>query len=302
MIKHEKTIAACVVTYNRKDKLVKCLHALLNQTYSDFQIIVVDNASTDGTKDAIQEFIQNNQIRYYNTGKNLGGAGGFNFAIKKVANKFSYLWIMDDDTYPNNDSLEEFVVHINTLDNEFGYLTSLVEWSDGSACLMNIQTLHDKPFSKIKFLENGLIPVKSASFVSLFIKSDVVKKVGLPIKEFFLWGDDTEYTQRLNSYGGYIVTSSVVLHDMENNDGIDILNSDYNRIQRYTLFIRNRIYIAKSSENKSKIIRAYLSPFKQCVRVLFKAKDNKFGRIRIIVKGLLQGIIFSPEIEYLEDI
>ena len=98
MIKHEKTIAACVVTYNRKDKLVKCLHALLNQTYSDFQIIVVDNASTDGTKDAIQEFIQNNQIRYYNTGKNLGGAGGFNFAIKNVANKFSYLWIMDDDT------------------------------------------------------------------------------------------------------------------------------------------------------------------------------------------------------------
>lgn len=60
--------------------------------------------------------------------------------------------------------------------------------------------------------------------------------------------------------------------------------------------------LAKSSENKSKIIRAYLSPFKQCVRVLFKAKDNKFGRIRIIVKGLLQGIIFSPEIEYLEDI
>lgn len=101
---------------------------------------------------------------------------------------------------------------------------------------------------------------------------------------------------------GYIATDSVVIHDMATNDGVDILNSDFKRVQRYSLFVRNRMFIAKLSGNKGEMIRAYISPFKQCIRVFFKAKDNRIGRMKITIEGFWKGLSFSPQIEYVENV
>ena len=84
MIMSSKKIVACIVTFNRKEKLKNCIEALLAQIYTDFKIVIVDNASTDGTQSSLAEYIKDKKIEYYNTGKNLGGAGGFNYAIKNV--------------------------------------------------------------------------------------------------------------------------------------------------------------------------------------------------------------------------
>lgn len=69
-------VAAVVVTYNRLPLLRQCLAALKNQTVSPAAVWVVDNASTDGTAQAVQA-MQFPQLVYRNTGKNLGGAGDF---------------------------------------------------------------------------------------------------------------------------------------------------------------------------------------------------------------------------------
>ena len=66
-------IAAIVVTYNRKKLLRECIDRLLKQNYSELDIIVIDNASTDNTKDEIINLIEENKIIYVNTGENLGG-------------------------------------------------------------------------------------------------------------------------------------------------------------------------------------------------------------------------------------
>lgn len=71
------TIAAVVVTFNRKELLKENIEALIKQTYKEFDIFIIDNASTDGTEESIREYIQSNKIKYVNTGKNLGGARGF---------------------------------------------------------------------------------------------------------------------------------------------------------------------------------------------------------------------------------
>ena len=73
-------IAVVVVTYNRLKLLKKCIYNLKNQRNVD--IIVINNASTDETEKYIQS-IKNEKIIYCNTGKNLGGAGGFSYGIKK---------------------------------------------------------------------------------------------------------------------------------------------------------------------------------------------------------------------------
>ena len=93
-------IVAVVVTYNRKDLLVTCIGNLLNQTQGNPDILVIDNASTDGTGDMVKEkFGEETRVKYINTGANLGGAGGFSYGINVAVNQgYEYLWIMDDDS------------------------------------------------------------------------------------------------------------------------------------------------------------------------------------------------------------
>ena len=77
----KKSVAAVVVTYNRKDLLLECLDCLSRQDLAglaagyELQVIVVDNASTDGTEQALAPLVEQGSIAYYNTGENLGGAG-----------------------------------------------------------------------------------------------------------------------------------------------------------------------------------------------------------------------------------
>ena len=102
-------IVALVVTYNRKNMLKENIESLLNQNTSEFDILIVDNASTDGTEELVKSF-KNDRIIYKNTGANLGGAGGFNYGVRLSIEKgYDYCWLMDDDTIPKNNSLEELI-------------------------------------------------------------------------------------------------------------------------------------------------------------------------------------------------
>ena len=91
-------ITAVVVTYNRLEKLKKVIESVRSQTASLLQILVVNNGSTDGSREWLES---QNDIYLINQG-NLGGAGGFNTGMKQaVLNGTDYVWIMDDDVYPH---------------------------------------------------------------------------------------------------------------------------------------------------------------------------------------------------------
>ena len=101
-------------------------------------------------------------------------------------------------------------------------MSSIALWKDGSLCKMNIQKLSEKSLEQYKLMEKGVVFADYASFVSCFINVESIKKVGLPIKDFFIYGDDMEYTMRLNTYKpGFVVSTSVVIHKMKENDGIN---------------------------------------------------------------------------------
>ena len=99
-----KRTAAVIVTYNRKAMLQRCLRALCTQTAGVPELWVIDNASTDGTAELVVQ-LNLPTMHYYNTGKNLGGAGGFACGIQQAAcSGAEYLWIMDDDCLPEPDA------------------------------------------------------------------------------------------------------------------------------------------------------------------------------------------------------
>lgn len=76
-------VVAVVVTYNRKKLLEENIKALLEQEDKDFDILIVDNSSTDGTQEMVEKY-KTDKLKYINTGKNLGGAGGFNFGVRQA--------------------------------------------------------------------------------------------------------------------------------------------------------------------------------------------------------------------------
>ena len=91
-----KRTAAVIVTYNRKAMLQRCLRALCTQTAGVPELWVIDNASTDGTAELVAQ-LNLPTMHYYNTGKNLGGAGGFACGIQQAAvpgQSICGLWMM----------------------------------------------------------------------------------------------------------------------------------------------------------------------------------------------------------------
>ncbi|MBQ9391608.1 MAG: glycosyltransferase family 2 protein [Lachnospiraceae bacterium] len=293
-------VAAVVVTYNRKELLKECIEALKASTCS-VNIIIVDNNSTDGTKEYIADLIGKDVI-YKRLKKNLGGAGGFSAGMKYAVKKgYEYVWIMDDDTIVKKDTLEVLLKAKDEISDDFGFISSSVKWIDGSDCKMNRQTYKEQISDYEKsYVMKGIYPVKAATFVSLLFSSDAIKQIGLPLKEYFIWGDDKEYTLRMsNEFACYNVVDSQVVHKMNNNEGSNITKDDIGRIDRYYYAYRNDFATARSQGIKDLLI--YMAGFMlNAVRIILFAPSNKSKRLGIMLKGLKDGIAFRPRVRYVK--
>lgn len=286
-------IVAIVVTYNRKELLRECILSLINQTVSNnISIIIIDNNSSDGTREMIAEMMNDDRIAYCNTGKNLGGAGGFEYGVcKAMEREFDYLWIMDDDCIPENDAAEQFLSAAKKLGN-FGFMSSYVKWIDGTVCTMNVQRKNIA--RKLNKFDKEMIPIQIATFVSMFIPYYVVKETGAPIGEFFIWGDDWDYSRRISKkYPSYLIMRSVVTHKTLHNYGCDVSNDVPERINRYWYFFRNRVYQAKT-EGMLGFVYWILNLAKNILKVLIFSQEKK-ERLKIIFKGTIDGIKFNPK-------
>lgn len=292
----EKTVACVVVTFNKLEFLKRNLNCLQQQTQKINNIIVVDNASSDNTQEYMEKY-SNEYVNttYYKLKENIGGAGGFNFGIKKAYDtKADFIWIMDDDTMPNEDALEKLFRADAVLENNWGFLCSNVRWVDNSPCVMNIPVPSNNWNDKII---NGLVKCDYATFVSFLVKRECVKEFGLPIKDFFIWGDDTEYSGRISKkYNSYMVNDSIVIHEMAINNDINILRDSVDRFPRYFYRYRNKVYTFRKN-NKEELIKFTGHTLKTCFLIAFTRNNRKIRKISIILKGYFKGFIFNPKIE-----
>lgn len=294
-------VGAVVVTYNRREMLGQCIERLLAQTIP-CDVLVVDNASTDGTGEWMEEICGRNQkVQYRNTGKNLGGAGGFNAGMRwAVEAGYTHVWIMDDDTLPEPHALEMLLEADGLLGGEYGFLSSVALWTDGRECRMNRQKLKKAYYERVELLEHGIILAEQATFVSCLFRAEVIAKAGLPITEFFIWGDDIEYTRRLSvrmKLPCYLVGKSRVIHAMKENNGSSIAIDMPQRIGRYNYAFRNENYLYRQEG-----IRGFVFYTAKCalnlLRILRFARNYRIKRMAIIVKQYVLGLFFNPRVEY----
>lgn len=291
---------AIVVTFNRKTLLEENINALLMQTRDDFDICIIDNASTDGTRQLISQYASERMI-YKNTGKNLGGAGGFAFGVKQAVKLgYEYCWLMDDDTIPEVSAFSSLVEKAEQLNGQFAFIGSMVHWTDGTPCIMNMTKASNEWYLYEKEIKLKLVPVARCSFVSVLIPISAVRKVGLPLKQFFLYGDDTEYTERLQKTGkGYMDLESIVVHKMAVNAGTDITTIPLDKLDRCFYDSRNRFYIARKNGAYGIAVYFYYQ-LKFVKDILSKSKDAKKERLLVLCKGTLAGLVFFPHVEYMK--
>lgn len=289
----EKRIVAVVVTYNRKELLCECLDALLGQTVPVGRIVVVNNASTDGTLDLIAErgFATNSKVEILNLPNNVGGAGGF-YAGMKLAREIDWctgVWIMDDDTIPTSTCLEELLKAASLLKGRYSFLASSVYGPNGE--YMNVPTVDTRTSSSgyvdwYQYLKDGLVAVREATFVSLLINRKALESCGLPCKDFFIWGDDTEYTTRLVRHcdRAYMVGSSVVMHKRNGGKTLSWENeTNPQRIRFFSLQMRNSATILLYYNGWHVFFNYEKQCMKRCLSLLLR---GRISQAAIIVKSI----------------
>lgn len=295
-------VAALVVTYNRKNLLVECLKAIESQTVSVDRIVVIDNASTDGTHGLFSEsgeFYGDSLIDCRRMDSNLGGAGGFNMGLK-AAHKTDcdWVWLMDDDCIPNPDTLAELLKGAAKAYENDGcdpsFMASSVFGPKGEP--MNVPTVDKRPSENgyadwYTGVSDGLVKIESATFVSLLINDAAIEKLGLPVASFFIWGDDSEYTTRLTHYFGpaYLVGSSKVLHKRVNAKSLDIQNeNDPARIANFHNLYRNNLVVSRYHHGKKASTKAVVGNLLNSARCLVRG-DGGFAARRARSGAILTG-------------
>jgi GT2 family glycosyltransferase len=245
-------VVAVVVTYQRLELLRDALAAVLGQVRPPDAVLVVDNASTDGTAEAVRaEFPE---VDLHVLRHNTGGAGGFAAGLRRALESGADLvWLMDDDTVPREDAL------LRLLEARAGaaapaLVASRVVWTDGRDHPMN--TPRPWPLARRRQREaaaaQGCVAVRSASFVSVLLDADAVRAVGLPVADYFLWNDDFEYTARLlRGRSGLLCPASVVEHRT-----VRFGDSEADPGGRFYFEVRNKVWLFTRSPSLAPLERA----------------------------------------------
>lgn len=294
-------VVAVVVTYNRLALLKESIEALKAQSTPLKKIVVVNNGSTDGTTDWLNQQLELTVVHQ----ENLGGSGGFYTGIKRAyALEADWLWVMDDDTICTSDSLEKMLLKVPIFaPGKVGFIGSKVIWKDGSPHNMNLPDVKlffnkDVPFNL--YDQHNVLLTEGCSFVSILINAAAVKKVGLPYRDFYIWGDDQEYTRRITKAGylGVYCADSIALHKTPNNHRAYIYTDTPNNLWKHEYGFRNEFFMVRRDKG------FFFYFFYMLARVLYgtikivKTRKTDRGKfIAVLFRAAGKSFSFHPSID-----
>lgn len=309
MPRESNNIICVVVTYNRISLLKECIEALKNQTIRPSRIIIVNNNSTDGTNEYLGKLSEDELYKTISLPENIGGAGGFSTGIKEAALEHAdWIWLMDDDTLPTPDCLEKMLPF--TREEKVGFICSKVVWTDGQLHKMNAvrtdidQSRKTEIASSTSVDSNCFLLTNSCSFVSVLINGHIPWKLGLPYKEFFIWCDDAEYTERItsNGYDGIYATDSVAIHKTKENYESSMYTIPASASWKLFYGVRNEAFRRRKRRGWLRFIFSHLYKFYLHAHHIKKRKLPK-AEERLLLeanrRGLWAALTFSPKIDYL---
>lgn len=279
-----------IVTYNRLEKLKKALRCYEEQTQSFRNLIVVNNHSFDGTEMFLQKWkeCKTSQFGKYviTTKDNLGGAGGFYYGEKlAMSMNPDWIFIADDDAYPEPDMMEKFYEFSNTHKiSDYSAVCAAVLFPNKSvACEHRSRFIADAKghFSwdavPLEEYQQEFFNIDFLSYVGPFLNAKAIQNIGFVNRRFFIYNDDSEHSLRLRHYGQLICVPKIkIVHDVKQvgqykgqnpNDNMLVTWGDY-----YTN--RNEMYMFKKHLPKVAKVR-FKTAFKRHLKGLDKTAYEK---------------------------
>jgi dTDP-4-dehydrorhamnose reductase len=296
---------AVVYSYNRKELAVQCLASIRTQIVQPERIVFVDNGSLDGTREYLEKegFLADPRFDFIRLERNTGAAGGLLTGITEAYRRgCAWVWVMDDDVVCQPETLAELKRAFDenfATPAELGFLVSSLIDVHGRA--NNVPQIDERTERRDRcpewghLLSSGLVRVRISTLTSILLPRNTLERCGTPSPDFFLWGEDTDYTLRITEWRpGYLVGPSRCIHMRGVGGFLDICNEqDAARIPRFyylyrnTMYLRRRfwpargsaLYVAKAATD---VFRALAQP------------SHRLLRTRAIIAGILAGLFFKP--------
>lgn len=296
----KSNIGVVIVTYNRLQKLKKAIESYENQTILPKFMVVVNNNSTDETFSYLEKWEKekSNISKYIvNLSENIGGSGGFYEGIKKAMSlDTNWIWVADDDAYPENDVIENSEKHIKEINaDEVSAICGQVINMDNTINLSHRENIKTN-FFNIKFYKSKLDDYKKYSFeinefsyVGTILNKEKLYEVGLTNKYYFIHIDDLEHSYRLSKVGKIICYPDIkIYHDYI------IKDESYTKkisLWKYYYDVRNRTDFYKRYFSKKHFnIYYYKRLILQQMRIIIKKILGKPVTInKVIIEALRDG-------------
>jgi GT2 family glycosyltransferase len=210
-------VAVIILNFNNWQDTINCIKSLGNIDYPNYDIILVDNGSTDNSIEKINFFYP--QINLIETNKNLGFGGGCNAGIKKaLKSDYEYIWLLNNDTIADRQSLKE-LIKVAQSNSKIGLVSSvLYEFENPSNiqvfgggyvnCFLGFSMIYKKPTEA----KGKNIYLTAAS---LLLNKKALESVGLfDENSFFMYWEDVDLSFRMIQKGWQleIADKSKVLH------------------------------------------------------------------------------------------
>lgn len=185
----DPVVSVIVPTRNRAKLLPRAIDSILNQTYDNLEVIIIDGHSTDDTINVINGY-SDSRIRYYSQKIQKNGAQATNEGIEKSRGK--YIAFLDDDDEWLQDKLEKQVCLLDSLPDDYGMVYCWMDYYDQSG-----EILHQThPDIRGDIFEQVLLKESIAGTPTYLIRKSVIDKVG-GFDTNLVFGDDGEFVRRV---------------------------------------------------------------------------------------------------------
>jgi GT2 family glycosyltransferase len=273
----ELNTVAVIVTFNRKAMLIECLRGLIGHSDNLKRVLIVDNASTDGTLGSLVEqgFLQVEgpieqrvaaegvvetggvelAFSYRRLSQNTGGAGGFAEGFDWARSvDTDWVWVMDDDVVPVPGALDGLLAYRDKSECIHGIRLNEDGTKVGWGAAYDPQQIEVSARSRTLFPKDSApFDVTAACFEGMLVSKRVLQQVPLPDPRFFIAWDDTYYGYLASRVTKVLYTSVPVLTRLRPTEEVEVVGPSRGVIAPMTLFYmhRNRFLIAHTEGNYS---------------------------------------------------
>jgi len=225
ILSSEPFVTILIITWNRKNDVMETIQSIYDQSYRNFEIIVVDNGSIDGTVQALGEMYP--QVRTVSLEKNMGVSIGRNEGISIA--RGDIIFLLDSDGSPDQDTLRKIVNRMQE-DPGIGVInckivnasTRKLDGGPGWVYSAKMVALQDEEFSSYSFSEGGAA-----------IRKDVLDKTGLFWDYLFFGCEGQELSLRILDAGYTILyyPAAVVFHRASPNARVNEMQRDSHNLR-----------------------------------------------------------------------